>query len=161
QNLRNQIITQKVIGQEVGSHLNITKEEEQKFYEEHKGEMEQPEQIRLSEILVAVQKPAAPKPANDPVAPIAPINSEKTPETAPASGATLPAVAAIAPASIVSEEELLNAAETKANGLLEQIKKGAAFDDVAKKSSDGPSAGQGGDLGLFKRGTLSKELEDR
>src|SRR5436190_10403486 len=30
QNLRNQIITQKVIGEEVGSHLTITKEEEQK-----------------------------------------------------------------------------------------------------------------------------------
>ena len=55
QNLRNQIITQQVIGREVGGHLNITKEEEQKFYEEHKSEMEQPEQIRLSEILVATR----------------------------------------------------------------------------------------------------------
>src|SRR5580693_10086914 len=43
QNLRNQIITQKVIGEEVGSHLSITKEEEQQFYDEHKSEMEQPE----------------------------------------------------------------------------------------------------------------------
>ena len=33
QNLREQIITQQVIGREVGSHLNITKEEEQRFYE--------------------------------------------------------------------------------------------------------------------------------
>jgi peptidyl-prolyl cis-trans isomerase SurA len=32
---------------------------------------------------------------------------------------------------------------------------------VAKKNSAGPSAGQGGDLGVFKRGTLAKELEDR
>jgi peptidyl-prolyl cis-trans isomerase SurA len=32
---------------------------------------------------------------------------------------------------------------------------------VAKKSSDGPSAAQGGDLGYFKRGTLSKDLEDK
>jgi peptidyl-prolyl cis-trans isomerase SurA len=31
---------------------------------------------------------------------------------------------------------------------------------VAKKNSDGPTAAQGGDLGLFKRGALSKELED-
>src|SRR6476659_8925652 len=38
QNMRNQIITQQVIGREVGAHLNITKEEEQKFYEEHKSE---------------------------------------------------------------------------------------------------------------------------
>ncbi len=56
QNLRNQIITQQVIGREVGSHLNITKEEEQKFYDQHKSEMEQPEQIRLSEILVSIPK---------------------------------------------------------------------------------------------------------
>lgn len=60
QNLRNQIITQKVIGQEVGQHIpQPTKEEEQQFYQEHKSEMMQPEQIRLSEILVSVQKPAA------------------------------------------------------------------------------------------------------
>src|SRR5271165_4939631 len=56
QNMRNQIITQKVIGEEVGSHLSITKDEEQKFYEEHKSEMEQPETIRLSEILIAPVK---------------------------------------------------------------------------------------------------------
>src|SRR5262249_28105083 len=37
----------------------------------------------------------------------------------------------------------------------------AKFEDVAKKSSDGPSAAQGGDLGYFKRGTLAKELEDK
>src|SRR3984893_12176385 len=35
QNLRNQIITQKVIGEEVGSHLTITKEEQQKLYHEN------------------------------------------------------------------------------------------------------------------------------
>src|ERR1700751_4343611 len=57
QNRRNSIITQQVIGREVGSHLNISKEEMQKFYDEHKSELEQPEQIRLSEILVAPQKP--------------------------------------------------------------------------------------------------------
>src|SRR5215475_9501886 len=67
QNLRNQIITQQVIGREVGGHLSISKEEEQKFYEEHKSEMEQPEQIRLSEILVAIPKPA---PSQDPTAPL-------------------------------------------------------------------------------------------
>src|SRR5579863_5085370 len=64
QNLRNQIVTQKVIGEEVGSHLNISTEEEQKFYDGHKSEMEQPESIRLSEILIEPQKPQA-KPAPD------------------------------------------------------------------------------------------------
>src|ERR1700716_4193070 len=52
-NKRNQIITQKVIGEEVGTHLALNKDEAQKFYDEHKSEMEQPEAIQLSEILVA------------------------------------------------------------------------------------------------------------
>lgn len=55
QNLRNQIITQQVIGKEVGSRLIIDKGEEQKFYEEHKNDMAQPETIRLSEILVSTE----------------------------------------------------------------------------------------------------------
>src|SRR5579871_941857 len=62
QTQKNQIITRKVIGEEVGGHLSITKEEEQKFYDDHKSEMEQPEYIRLSEILVT-PKPVAPAPA--------------------------------------------------------------------------------------------------
>ncbi len=37
QNLRNQIITQQVIGKEVGSRLVINKDDEKKFYEEHKS----------------------------------------------------------------------------------------------------------------------------
>src|SRR5258708_25857957 len=60
QNKRNQIITQKVIGEEVSGHLAVSKEEEQKFYDDHKSEMEQPEFIRLSEILVAPKTAAAP-----------------------------------------------------------------------------------------------------
>ncbi len=32
---------------------------------------------------------------------------------------------------------------------------------MAKKYSEGPSASQGGDLGIFKRGALAKELEDK
>jgi peptidyl-prolyl cis-trans isomerase SurA len=158
QNLRNQIITQQVIGREVGSHLAISKEEQQKFYEEHKSEMEQPEQIHLSEILVAIQKPGPP-PAEAPKPNAAPDPTAAAPEvTTP-----IPLAPAAAPSPVVpvSEADQLAAAEAKAKDLLDQIKKGAAFEDVAKKSSDGPTASQGGDLGLFKRGTLSKELEDK
>src|SRR5271155_2986930 len=60
QNMRNQIITQRVIGQEVGQKLAMNKDEEKKFYEAHKAEMEQPEQVRLSEILIAPKTPANP-----------------------------------------------------------------------------------------------------
>src|SRR5580704_11000546 len=132
QNMLNRIITQKVIADQVGSHLNLTKEEEQQFYDEHKNEMEQPESIRLSEILVAPKKPAAgASPNQDPAA--------KQAEDAAA----------------------LAVAEAKANDLLKQIRAGAKFEDLAKKESEGPSASQGGDLGAFKRGTLAKELEDK
>ena len=126
QNLRNQIITQQVIGKEVGSRMNIPKDEEQQFYEQHKDQMQQPEMIRLSEILVSTE----PK--------------DRKSGDAPA-----------------DESQILAAAQAKAEDLLAQIRKGAKFEDVAKKSSDGPSAAQGGDLGYFKRGALAKELEDK
>ena len=134
QNLRNQIITQKVISDQVGSKIQVSKDEEQEYYNNHKGEMTEQEQIRLSEILVSTQKPAA---AN-----------EKS------GGGDKP---------VATEEDAqqLAAAEAKAKNLLEQIHKGAKFEDVAKKSSDGPTASHGGDLGYFKRGALAKELEDK
>lgn len=142
QNLREQIITQQVIGREVGSHITISKEEEQQFYQAHKADMQQPEQIRLSEILVSTQKPATPPPAPNPADPAAPAPPAATAPPAP------------------SETQIVAAAESKAKELREQIAKGASFEDVAKKSSDGPSAAQGGDLGVFERGKLAKEIED-
>ncbi len=144
QNMRNQIITQKVIGEEVGGHLSVTKEEEEKFYEDHKAEMEQPEYIRLSEILVA-PKPAAPVPA--PATPPAATD----PNAPPATPNPQPVV----------DEAALKAAEAKANDLLKQIHDGAAFEDIAKKYSDGPSAADGGNLGTFERGKLAKQIEDK
>ncbi|HEY1659865.1 MAG TPA: peptidylprolyl isomerase [Candidatus Sulfotelmatobacter sp.] len=141
QNMRDQIITQKVIGEEVGSHLSITNEEQQKFYDEHKSEMEQPETVRLSEIVIAPEKPAEnPKPAD---------NGAATGQTPDDTARQAAAAAA------------LSAAEARANDLLKQIRAGANFEDLAKKYSAGPSAAQGGDLGVFKRGTLAKELEEK
>lgn len=60
QNTKNNILTQKVIGSEVGSHVQVTRDETQKFYEEHKAELSRPERVRLSEILIP-NDPAAPK----------------------------------------------------------------------------------------------------
>jgi peptidyl-prolyl cis-trans isomerase SurA len=134
QNMRNQIITQRVIGQEVGSKLAMNKDEERRFYEQHRAEMEQPEQVRLSEILIAPKTPAKPAPSPD-----------AKPE----------------PPSEAETEAALAAAQAKAQDLLDQIHKGATFADLAKKYSDGPSAKDGGDLSYFKRGTLAKELEDK
>jgi peptidyl-prolyl cis-trans isomerase SurA len=147
QNLRNQIITQKVIGEEVGRHLAMTEEEAQKFYNEHKSELEQPEAVHLSEILVAPKIPA-----------------DATPKTTGTDGSPSdPAISADqkAAAKQATEAAALSAAEAKAQDLLDQIHKGATFEEIAKKYSDGPSAAQGGELGIFKRGALAKELEDK
>lgn len=116
QNIRTQIVTQKVIGSEVGSKLSVTKEDEAKFYQDHKSDMEQPEAIKLSELLISTDK---------------------------------------------MDDQQIAAAKAKADDLLAQIRKGASFEEITKKNSNGPTAEQGGDLGYFKRGTLAKELEDK
>ena len=52
-NIRNQIITQQVMRDQVGRRIQFTPGEEQRFFEEHKQEYAQPENVRLSEILVS------------------------------------------------------------------------------------------------------------
>ncbi|HEY6373703.1 MAG TPA: peptidylprolyl isomerase [Candidatus Sulfotelmatobacter sp.] len=154
QNKRNQIITQKVIGEEVSSHLSVSKEEIQKFYDDHKAEMEQPEYIRLSEILVA-PKIAAPAPA------AAPATTPGATDSGAPAAATPNAAPVDDAARQAAEAAALSAAEAKANDLLKQIHDGAAFEDIAKKYSDGPSAADGGNLGTFERGKLAKPIEEK
>jgi len=148
QNMRNKIITQKVIGEEVGAHLTLSKDEEQQFYDEHKSELERPEAVHLSEILIT------PKP----VAPTA-TAAATDPNTQAPSTAAQPVVDEAARQA--AEAAALADAEAKANDLLKQIRNGATFEDIAKKYSDGPSAADGGELGVFERGKLAKELEDK
>jgi len=49
----------------------------------------------------------------------------------------------------------------KADDLLRRIKDGEDFATLAKRFSDGSTAQQGGFLGVYKRGELSKQLEDQ
>ncbi len=116
-NIKNNIITQRVVQEEVGRRIQMTQGQEQTYYDAHKNEFAQPEQVRLSEILVPT-----PADAND---------------------------------AVVAQ------AQAKANDITEKIKAGGKFDDLAKQYSGGPTASQGGDLGLFKRGALAKVLEDQ
>ncbi|HWZ50768.1 MAG TPA: peptidylprolyl isomerase [Granulicella sp.] len=116
-NIRNSVISQQVVRDEVGRHLQMSPTQEQAFYEAHKQEFAQPEQIRLSEILV-------PTPAD-------------------------------------ATDAVVAQAQEKANGIERQLQAGSKFDDLAKQVSGGPTAAQGGDLGLFKRGGLAKVLEDQ
>ncbi|WP_164981285.1 peptidylprolyl isomerase [Silvibacterium dinghuense] len=57
QSIRNQIIAQQVIRQEVGQHVNVTPSELQAYYNDHKQDFEQPEQVQVSEILISTANP--------------------------------------------------------------------------------------------------------
>jgi peptidyl-prolyl cis-trans isomerase SurA len=130
QNMKESIVTQTVISREVGSHISVPPDDVKKYYDEHMKEMEQPEAVRLSEILIS----PVPQPKVEP-------GKEAPPALEPTS-------------------EQLDAAEQTARKVAADIKGGAKFEDEAKKYSAGPTAGQGGDIGTFKRGTLAKSLED-
>ncbi|HEX3156373.1 MAG TPA: peptidylprolyl isomerase [Candidatus Angelobacter sp.] len=130
------VVTQQVIGQEVGGKLHISNEDIQDWYNKHQKELEGPEEIGLSEIMVSTQ------PAKE--------NVEGKDKQGAEPEKNLPED----PAKVAE-------AEAKANQLLDQLKKGANFEDLAKKNSDGPTAAQGGTLGTFKRGELAKDLEEK
>ncbi|MFL6312546.1 MAG: peptidylprolyl isomerase [Terriglobales bacterium] len=134
--IRISVVTQQVIGQEVGGKLHISNEDIQDWYNKHQKELEGPEEVSLSEIMVSTQ------PAKE--------NVESKDKPAAEPDKNLP-----------EDPAKAAEAEAKANQLLDQLKKGAKFDDLAKKSSDGPTASQGGTLGTFKRGELAKDLEDK
>lgn len=132
---RENIVSEKVIGEEVGQHLHITNEEVQAYYKGHQSEMTKPETVSLAEILISTQPP---KPATD------------ASKDNPAQNVQLP-----------EDPAKVTEAQAKANDLLEQLHKGAKFEDLAKNFSDGPTAAQGGEIGEFKRGEMAKELEDK
>ncbi len=137
ENIRTRVVTQQVIGQEVGSKLHVTNEEVQDFYNKHQKDLEGPEEITLSEILVSTQPKASEKPADKDAA-------EKQEDKPP-----------------VEDPAKVAEAEAKAKLIYDQLKNGAKFDELAKKVSDGSTAAQGGPLGSFKPGELAKEFEDK
>ena len=49
--------------------------------------------------------------------------------------------------------------QSEANAVLERLKKGEKFGNIAKEVSIGPSKKRGGDLGTFGRGQMVKEFE--
>jgi peptidyl-prolyl cis-trans isomerase SurA len=114
-NIRNGLLTKKVISSEVGSHISIDKEEIQKYYDAHKQDYIRPEQVALRSIE---------------------INTAG------------------------KDEAEVAELRKKADTALKRIKDGEDFGEIAKRYSDGATAKQGGYLGIYKRGELSKQLED-
>jgi peptidyl-prolyl cis-trans isomerase SurA len=113
--IRNRMLTQAVIGQEVGRHITISHEDEMKYYNEHKSEYVRPEQVALSAIEIKTEG---------------------------------------------KKEADIPALREKANTVRKKALEGEDFGELAKRYSDGSTAQQGGYLGVYKRGELSKELED-
>ena len=60
--IRTSAVAEQVIGQEVGSKLNPTSTEAQAWYDKHQKDLDGPEEVSLSEFMVAIQSP---KPAAD------------------------------------------------------------------------------------------------
>lgn len=63
-------------------------------------------------------------------------------------------------AKIQSDATLKAQIKQTAQGILDQIKQGASFEDMAKKYSEDGSASQGGDLGWFGKGAMVPEFEN-
>ncbi len=115
-NIRNGIITQEVMRQEVGEHIQFTPGEAMRYYDAHKQDYTQPESERLSEILIAANADDSAKQA---------------------------------------------AAKTKADDIEARLHAGGDFAQLARSFSEGPTAGEGGDLGQYKHSQLPKALEDK
>jgi len=56
-NIRNNLITQQVVRDEVGRRLQFTHADAVKYYNDHKADFTQPESVKLSEILIATPAP--------------------------------------------------------------------------------------------------------
>jgi peptidyl-prolyl cis-trans isomerase SurA len=73
-----------------------------------------------------------------------------------------PAPSATDPAGVQPDDpQKLATAKAKADDIEAKLKAGGNFDQLARSSSDGPTAAEGGDLGRFGRDKLNKVFEDK
>ncbi|MDD2655793.1 MAG: peptidyl-prolyl cis-trans isomerase [Candidatus ainarchaeum sp.] len=61
---------------------------------------------------------------------------------------------------MVRASHILVSSEREANRIIEEIKNGKDFAEMAKRYSSCPSGKGGGDLGFFGKGQMVKEFED-
>jgi parvulin-like peptidyl-prolyl isomerase len=113
---KNQILTQRVIGEEVYRTVVIPTAEKQKYYEAHKADFIRKESVSLREIQIS------------------------TGDNSPAKVA---------------------AAEKKARDLVDRLRKGEKFPELARQNSDNPeTAKDDGFLGNFTKGMLNPAIEN-
>lgn len=116
QEMKNSLLTDRVIRQEVTERMNVKHEDLEKYYNEHKSEFVREERLYLREILIST-------------------------EGKDAAGTA--------------------AAEKKAKDLVGRARKGERFAEMARDNSDAVTAKSMGELPAFKKGELSKNLEDQ
>jgi len=113
--LRENALSQAVLGQEVGSRVIIRRDEIEEYYKEHEDEFIRSEGVRLAELLIA-DEPG------------------QTPEET----------------------------EKEAREIHDRVSRGEPFAEMARRYSDSDgSKAAGGDIGIWRRGSLQKEIEDR
>ena len=114
--IRNNFLSQSVMGQEVGSRIVIPRADIEAYYEEHKEEFVLSEGIHLLEIFISTEAKTG---------------------------------------------EELEAAKKKAEDVHKRVQKGEPFREMAKRHSENEqTAAAGGDIGIWRRGQLRKEIED-
>jgi len=115
QRMKDSLIQQRVIGEEVYRNIVIPKAEIERYYSQHKTEFIRQETVSLREILISTGDESA---------------------------------------------DQVSAAEKKAKGLVDRMRKGEAkFTDLARQYSDASTAAADGELGAFRRGDLAKEID--
>jgi len=113
--IRNNLLTQEVIGREMRNRIVIGKEEVKKYYDEHQSEFVRPELVVLSDIFLSTEG--------------------KSPEE-------------------------MAVIQRKMEDYRNRLVKGEEFSELAKRYSEGPTGKEGGNIGTFERGQLSKQLEE-
>jgi peptidyl-prolyl cis-trans isomerase SurA len=113
--IRNNLLTQEVIGREMRNRIVIGKEEVKKYYDEHQSEFVRPELVVLSDIFLSTEG--------------------KTPEE-------------------------MAVIQRKMEDYRNRLVKGEEFSELAKRYSEGPTGKEGGNIGTFERGQLSKQIEE-
>lgn len=116
--MRDNFLSNNVLGSEVGSRIVIRREEIEQYYNENKEEFDREEGVRLAEILISNE-------------------------------------------GVITEEEQAEL-EKKAREVHDRVQKGEPFAEMARRFSDSlGSKENGGDIGIWRRGSLRADLEER
>jgi len=105
-----------LVNREIGSRVNVTPEDVERYYEKHLADYTVPEEVRVRHIFLL-----------------------------------LPALAT---------EEEAEGVQKQMEEIYQRVLAGEDFASLADTYSQGPGAGEGGDLGYFKKGTMAQEIEE-